>query len=160
MERKEIIKKIIIFILGVVLGIILVSKCNKSKIEVKEVLKVDTLKVVVKETLKIKVIDTIYLVSQSQFKAYKCDSVIYFSNLDFSKLSKLEIKRNLVWNISYNSILSFKKFSNNWGIYGFGVYDFEKKSFYPLISLRYKNINLLFKPYKPYSVGFGLSFNF
>jgi hypothetical protein len=159
MERKKIIKKIIIFILGVVLGVILASKCNKS-IKVKEVLKVDTLKVVVKETLKIKVIDTIYLASQSQFKAYKCDSVIYFSNLDFSKLSKLEVKRNLVWDIRYNSILSLKSFKSNFGIYGFGVYDFEKKSFYPLISLRYKNINLLFKPYKPYSIGFGLSINF
>lgn len=154
------IREIIIFILGIVLGIILASKCNKSKIEIKEVLKVDTLKVVVKETLEVKVLDTIYLTAQSQFKAYKCDSVVYFSNLDFSKLNRLEVKRNLIWDIRYNSILSFKKFSNNWGVYGFVVYDFEKKSFYPLISLRYKNINLLFKPYKPYSVGFGLSLNF
>ncbi|MEO0144792.1 MAG: hypothetical protein ABIL45_07675 [candidate division WOR-3 bacterium] len=152
------IREIIIFILGIVLGIILASKCNKSKIEIKEVLKVDTLKVVVKETLEVKVLDTIYLTAQSQFKAYKCDSVVYFSNLDFSKLNRLEVKRNLIWDIRYNSILSFK--SNNWGVYGFVVYDFEKKSFYPLISLRYKNINLLFKPYKPYSVGFGLSLNF
>jgi len=153
------IREIIVFILGIVLGVILDSKCNKSKI-VKEVLRVDTLRVIVKETLKIKVIDTIYLTAQSQFKAYKCDSVIYFSNLDFSKLSKLEVKRNLIWDIRYNSILSLKSFKSNFGIYGFGVYDFEKKSFYPLISLRYKNINLLFKPYKPYSVGFGLSLNF
>ena len=153
------IREIIVFILGIVLGV-LASKCNKSKIEIKEVLRVDTLKVVVKETLKIKVIDTIYLASQSQFKAYKCDSVIYFSNLDFSRLNKLEVKRNLTWDIRYNSILSFKKISSNWGIYGFGVYDFEKKSFYPLISLRYKNINLLFKPYKPYSIGFGFGLNF
>jgi pterin-4a-carbinolamine dehydratase len=151
------IREIIVFILGIVLGVILASKCNKSKIEVKEVLRVDTLKVVVKETLKIKVIDTIYLTAQSQFKAYKCDSVIYFSNLDFSKLNKLEVKRNLIWDIRYNSVFNFKKFNNNWGIYGFVAYDFEKKSFYPLISLRYKNINLLFKPY---SVGFGLSLNF
>ena len=154
------IREIIIFILGIVLGIILASKCNKSKIEVKEVLKVDTLKVVVKETLEVKVLDTIYLTAQSQFKAYKCDSVVYFSDLNLSKLSKLEVKRNLVWNISYNSILSFKKFSNNWGIYGFGVYDFEKKNFYFLISLKYKNMNFLFKPYKPYLVGVGFNFNF
>jgi hypothetical protein len=151
------IREIIVFILGIVFGVILASKCNKSS-EIKEVLRVDTLKVVVKETLKVKMLDTIYLASQSQFKAYKCDSVIYFSNLDFSKLNKLEVKRNLIWDIRYNSILSLKSFKSNFGIYGFGVYDFEKKSFYPLISLRYKNINLLFKPYKPYIIGFGFNF--
>ena len=116
-------------------------KCSKSnkQVEIKEIVKYDTLKLV--DTIKIKIIDTIYLTKYETLRAYKCDSLIFTSNIDFSKLNKLEIKRDLLFN--YQSYLTFKQNQNIISVAPAVAYNFENKVLMPAFQFSYKNFNFM-----------------
>jgi hypothetical protein len=129
------------FILIILL--LLLLKCSyysNKQIEIKEIIKYDTLKIV--DTIQIKTIDTIYLTKYETLKAYKCDSLIFTSNIDFSKLSKLQLKRDFFFN--YESYLAFKQNENLLSIAPVIVYNLENKALMPAFQFSYKNFNFMF----------------
>lgn len=125
------------FILIILLLLLLKCSYSNKKIEIKEILKYDTLKVI--DTIQIKITDTIYLTKYETLKAYKCDSLIFTSNIDFSKLNKLQLKRELFFN--YESYLTFKQNESLVSIAPVVVYNFENKKLIPAFQFSYKNFN-------------------
>lgn len=127
------------FILIILLLLLLKYSYSNKKIEIKEIIKYDTLKVV--DTIQIKITDTIYLTKYETLKAYKCDSLIFISNIDFSKLNKLQLKRDLLFN--YESYLVFKENQNLISIAPVVVYNFDNKTLMPALQFSYKNFNFM-----------------
>jgi len=125
----------------VIILLLILLKCSKSnkKIEIKEVVKTDTLKII--DTIQIKITDTIYLTKYETLKAYKCDSLIFTSNIDFSKLSKLQLKRDFFFN--YESYLTFQKNENLFTIAPAVVYSFNNKTLMPAFQFSYRNFNFM-----------------
>lgn len=127
------------FILIILLLLLLKYSYSNKKIEIKETIKYDTLKVI--DTIQIKITDTIYLTKYETLKAYKCDSLIFISNIDFSKLNKLQLKRDLLFN--YESYLVFKENQNLISIAPVVVYSFDNKTLMPALQFSYRNLNFM-----------------
>lgn len=147
----------VIFISGILVGILLMAKCNLSKKEkeIIEIKKVDTLRIV--DTIEIVKVETLFLSMGQSLKAYKCDSLLFSFNVDFSKLEKLKVERkNEFWLSSYfeEKINNKNYFSLSPGLF----YDFENKKFSPIISFQFKNFQLYYVYPKSFGLGFSISF--
>ncbi|MEO0159772.1 MAG: hypothetical protein ABIL47_04780 [candidate division WOR-3 bacterium] len=147
----------IIFVSGILVGVLLITKCNLSKKEkeIIEIKKVDTLKVI--DTIEIVKIETLFLGIGQSLKAYKCDSVLFNFNVDFSKLEKLKVDRkNEFWFSSYfeEKIKDKNYFSLSPGLF----YDFENKKIAPIISFQFKKFQFYYVYPKSFGLGFSISF--
>ncbi len=137
---KEIIKFISIFVLGLIVGFLFRSCTSKTETPITKIVVKDT--IYIHDTITIH--DTVYFSYASSIKAWKCDSLIFNTNIDFEKLDKIHINRKYEYNFQMAHMLWPNVKTNiNFTISPIIAYNFQNKSIFPILNVEYNKFSFL-----------------